>query len=662
MSQPSFKTSSVYRPDIDGLRAIAVLSVILFHIDKTLMPGGFVGVDIFFVISGFLISRNILQDLEGGRFSIVDFYRRRIKRIAPPMLLVIGITVVAGQLLLLPEDAKKTAVSALWSLLSLANVYFWLNQDTGYFAAASAETPLLHLWSLGVEEQFYLVWPLILIAAYRPQRAKIFFFAAVAFATISFFLAESLFKRDPAFVYYMLPTRAGELLVGAIVALAVLKEAGRKVPKGLVTPMAALGFALLGASLFAIREENVFPGLLAVPPTFGAALLIFARHCGDNFVSRGLAFKPLVLIGLISYSSYLWHWPLLAFYRYGHGSIDGLAGSVLFVSTLLLAWLTYRFVERPARLAAASSILIFLRQYIVPAGALACVSLAAWKFDGFGLRWLSDDYKSKLVATRQETLPAYSYPYVCQRQKITQEDAVDDRCLIGLNVAAAPRVILWGDSNAAHYIGMLGTFAKNAGFQFRNLEVGSCPPIFIDPQKFVTAKRLTDCRDSIAVIRPVIETFDTIIVSANWTSYQERSDTFLSTFFDTVRTLTQNGKVVILLGKAPLIPHYDRRCREKALSYPLLNCPSSSIPLAGDIADINAKLQEFARGTANVRYFEVTPYLCPQGLCSAFDSRGRPLYYDPSHLSMTASWQLGNAIWEQSGLPPAFNLLANRSQ
>src|SRR5258705_5126811 len=210
-----------YRREIDGLRAIAVLSVILFHIDKSALPGGFAGVDIFFVISGFLITGNIAKEVEDRRFSLIDFYRRRVKRIAPVLMLVIAVTLATSQILLLPEDARETAKSAVWSLLSLANVYFWLYQDTSYFAADSGELPLLHLWSLGVEEQFYLIWPLLLSALYRPRSRKAFIIGAAVFALLSFFLAAELFNTAPAVVYYMLPTRAGALFVGAMFAAAI---------------------------------------------------------------------------------------------------------------------------------------------------------------------------------------------------------------------------------------------------------------------------------------------------------------------------------------------------------------------------------------------------------------------------------------------------------
>lgn len=648
-----------YRPDIDGLRAIAVLSVILFHINKALIPGGFVGVDIFFVISGFLISLNILKDLERGRFSLADFYRRRIKRIAPPMLIVVGLTLIAAQFVLLPEDAEKTAQSGLWSLLSLANVYFWLYQDTSYFAAASSEIPLLHLWSLGIEEQFYIFWPLILMALYRPSRSKLFFGIAALIGLGSFVLGEILFERAPSFVYYMLPTRAGELLIGGLVAFFVLRNVGAKVPGKLVTPMAVVGILLLVLSFFMLSEGQVFPGLRAIQPTLGTALLIFAGHCNNNIVSRLLALRPMVWIGLISYSAYLWHWPLLAFYRYGHREVGPLAGIVIFVLTLFFAWLTYRFVEGPSRRSNASTLQIFLRQFVIPAGALAIFSLAAMKLDGYGLRWFSPDYKKQATALRQETLPAYSYKYVCQRQKLTVADANDPNCIVGADSNAAPVAILWGDSNAAHYIGMVGAFAKKDGFRVRNIAVGACPPLFGDPAAFVAATRLADCRDSAATAKQAIGPFKTIVISADWLMYQGRSAQFLDAFFETVSSLEKDGKHIILIGKAPAFPNYDRRCEEKALSYPGLDCPPFTAALRTDVAQVNDQLKAFAARSANVKFFDTAHYLCPKNACSAFDSNGRPGYYDASHLSMPASWKLGEDILQFGGVPAPFNSIAS---
>ena len=656
MTFPASGHDGSYRPDIDGLRAIAVLSVILFHLNKALIPGGFVGVDIFFVISGFLISLNILKDLERGHFSIADFYRRRIKRIAPPMLIVVGVTIIAAQFLLLPEDAEKTAQSGLWSLLSLANVYFWLYQDTSYFATASSELPLLHLWSLGIEEQFYIFWPLILLAVYRPSRSKLFFCVAAIVGFGSFVLGQTIFDKVPSFVYYMLPTRAGELLMGAVTAYFVLKQFRKKIPSSAVAPIAIIGLVLLVTSFWKLSESRVFPGLLAIPPTLGTALLIFAGHCRENVVSRLLAVRPMVWVGLISYSAYLWHWPLLAFFRYGYREIGLIAGVLIFSLTIFLAWLTYRFVERPARRSTASTPQIFLRQFAIPAGALAIAALAAMKLDGYGLRWFSTQYKAQQTALREETRPAYLYDYVCQRQKLTTKDIQDPRCVVGAESPVAPLAVLWGDSNAAHYIGMVGAFAKQNGFRVRNFAVGSCPPIFVDPKAFVAPARLADCRAARDVARTAIDGFDNVVISADWLSYQGRSAEFLNAFFDTVMSLEKKGKSIVLIGKAPVFDRYDRRCREKALSFPLLACPASTAPLSSDVAEINAKLKAFAETQRNVKYFDTAHYICPQGACSAFDPSGRPNYYDTSHLSMPASWELGGRILRENGVPASFRL------
>lgn len=651
--------SSNYRPDIDGLRAIAVLSVILFHIDKRLLPGGFVGVDIFFVISGFLISLHILQEVESGRFSIAEFYRRRIKRIAPAMLVVVLATLAAAQFVLIPEDAKRTADSALWSLLSLANVYFWLHQDTSYFAAASSELPLLHLWSLGVEEQFYILWPLLLMAAYRRSRARAFFLLAGVAALASFALGQAWFARDPSFVYYMLPTRAGELLVGALAAMAVLRGADRRFVGPRAGWIAAAGALLVAGSLAFLAEDEVFPGFRALAPTLGAVLLILAGRSSANPISRLLAVKPLVWVGVVSYSAYLWHWPLLAFYRYGHAEVGWAAGIAIFLLTFALAWLSYRFVEQPARASRASAWRVFVAQYLVPTGCIAAFAFVALHVQGYGLRWKSPDYIARLAAYQNRTRPAYAFDYVCQRWRVSAADLGNERCVIGAGTAERPRVLLWGDSNAAHYVGLLGAFGRAGGFRFRNIAVSSCPPLVADPERYVPANRLDDCRASLAALLPALQASDVIIISGSWSVYAEQSAGFLDAFFATARALGEAGKLVIIMGKAPVIAGYDRRCREKALSYPLLECaPSLAVPPAADVVRVNARLQAFAESTANVRYFDISPYLCRDGLCSAMDAQGRPLYYDRSHLSLPASWEIGEAIVRGEGVPAPFRQIS----
>ena len=494
-----------YRPDVDGLRAIAVLSVIVFHISRSLLPGGFVGVDVFFVISGYLITSHIVHDVDRRTFSLSAFYSRRVKRIAPAMLVVVGVTVIAAKLLMVPEDAAETSKSAVWSLSSMANVFFWRYQDTGYFAAQGRDLPLLHLWSLGVEEQFYLFWPLLLLLFYRPFRLRGFLIGASLVAAGSFLLGNLIFARSPAFAYYMLPTRAGELLLGAIATNPAVNRRWIATPRRFRTVVSLLAVLTLAASLMLLRETAEFPGVLAVPPTLATALLILTGTDPTQPVSRSLAFPLLVPVGLISYSAYLWHWPLLTFYRYGYGEAGIAAGFALLAATLLLAWLSYRYVEQPARRTRAAPRSIFVRQYVVPAGAIGACALGIIYGDRVWPSLRKTPYRAELVAVRDQTRPAYDYPYVCQRQRVEAGDVNDPRCVVGDSTANDSSVVLWGDSNAAHYVGVLGAFAREAQFRFRNVEVGSCPPLFVDPSRFVDARRESDCVASAATIRPVVD-------------------------------------------------------------------------------------------------------------------------------------------------------------
>lgn len=651
------ETRPRYRPDIDGLRAIAVLSVIFFHIDARLLPGGFVGVDIFFVISGYLITRNVVDELARGKFSLLEFYRRRVKRIAPAMLLVIFTTVVFVQFFLLPEEAERAADSALWSLLSLSNVYFWLNIDGNYFAEASNELPILHLWSLGVEEQFYIVWPVLLMLLFgRTSGLALVLMMSVA-AVFSFAYADHAFDLDPSFAYYMIPTRAGELLLGAIVALGASRGIEQKLHPALLSPLGWLGAGLMFGSLVLLSEQDVFPGWTAVPPTLGTALIILSGLRQSGRLTRFLSFAPMVGIGLVSYSAYLWHWPILAFIRYGYGEVTFSSAVLAFLSTFLLAWLTYRYVEQPARRVRSSAVKVFAFQYVIPAGALAIVCLGAMYLDGYGLRNHLWNYRAELASTLERNAGAYSFDYVCQKQRIREFDLKDARCVVGPSPEEGARVILWGDSNASHYVGMLGSFAKAAGFNFRNVAVGACPGVDGDPEPFVWANRLADCRESLNVIRSAVEGYDVVIMASSWSRTGAEAVAFYEVISSTAQRLAAAGKLVILLGKIPTIDGYDHRCEEKALSVPFRDCPNPRNPVAPEIAEMNAKLKSLAANTENLAYFEATDYLCPGGICSAFDDKGLRVYRDFQHVMMNASWRFGEKILAAEGLPDAFAVI-----
>lgn len=641
---------SEYRPDIDGLRALAVLSVILFHVDGNLLPGGFVGVDIFFVISGYLISRNILSELERGRFSITEFYRRRIKRIAPPMLVVVAVTFVAAQVIMLPENAEATAESAVWALASFANVHYWLHSDNGYFAAAASDTPLLHLWSLGVEEQFYFIWPVLLMLWHRFWRGRIGALVGIAIAIgiASFTYAQLVFHTDPSFAYYMLPTRAGELLLGALVAIGTLNGVERRIPAGFALPMAILGVVLIGGSLWFIDASDVFPGVLALPPTIGASLLILAGHCGHNAVSRAFAVKPIVWIGLVSYSAYLWHWPLLAFIEYCNVPMSPIVGAGAVVATFVLAQLTYRFVEGPARRSEAPALRLFARQFLAPAFVIGACALVAMKLDGYTLR--SGEYRAQLAQLREKNQAAFSASYVCQVQRMTEELAHDPRCVLGAD-KSQHEVLLWGDSTAAQYVGFVGALAESEGFSFRNIEVGACPPILSDAGPYAEARRLDDCRKSAAIVQATIDQYQVILVSGYWTDYLSRGESFLDEQIATLTALADAGKRVVVIGQIPLMRGFDRHCAEKAIVYHGIDCMRGTPAIPEVVAAANAKLREFADGDPRVDYYDVNDFLCDDEGCHAFDSQGNQLYYDRAHLTLEASWAIGRMAVGQHGLP-----------
>ncbi|MCJ8292765.1 MAG: acyltransferase [Colwellia sp.] len=657
-----------YRADIDGLRAIAVLSVIIFHLDKNILPGGFVGVDILFVLSGYLISLYIYEKMAQGQFSITEFYRRRIKRIAPVMLAVLLFVLIVSQLLLLPKDAKAVSESVIWSLLSMVNIHFYLSQDTSYFAAAMDEKPLLHFWSLAVEEQFYLVWPAILLIFYPARHSKLFLWLLVLMAFISFFAAQYFYASDASLVYYMLPTRAGELLIGAIIAYIIHKKIFSKLSTAILNFISFVGLLLVTLSLIIISEESVFPGFIALIPTVGTACIVFSGQYQSNLITRFLTLKPMVFIGLISYSAYLWHWPIIAFFRYGLFEQNLMTNIALFTLILLLAWLSYHYIEQPFRYTTGNFNKVFTRQYLIPATCITIVAVVAYQVNGFGLRQFSSTYQVKLQSTLSDVKPSYSYKYICQKRRIKTKDITDTNCIIGQTSridnqgnayipSEEPEVLLLGDSNAAHYVGMIGAFARKQGFLFRNIQINSCPPIRQKIRKHMKIEYYASCRDSLKLLWTKLADYQVIIISASWLDYQSKSSDFLADFYHTVLHLTNKIKHVIILGKVPIIRSYNRNCRARSLSFPLMQCYKPSTSLNKGIANINLELMGFAKENSLVEYFDANSYLCPDNNCSAYNSRGEALYFDQSHLSVPGSWKLGKEIIKQEGVPYPFNLL-----
>jgi len=337
-----------YRPEIDSLRAIAVLSVILFHAGFETFSGGFIGVDIFFVISGYLITSIILKEKSAGTFTLANFYERRIRRILPALFFMLIVCIPAAWFWLLPHELKDFGYSVAAVSLFGSNFLFW--QQSDYFSADAELIPLLHTWTLAVEEQYYLLFPLLLIVLWQFGKKSItVILALIAIASLIF--SEWAWRHHPEFNFYLLPSRAWELLAGALCAFYLHNRANSQPTQKPIWQqiLAALGLAMLCYAIFFFDQDLPYPSLITLIPILGSVLFICFSHA-SNGIGKWLSFRPIVWIGLISYSAYLWHYPIFAFTRLQSLEEPSLLlMSGLSVLTLLIAFLSWQFVEQPFR-------------------------------------------------------------------------------------------------------------------------------------------------------------------------------------------------------------------------------------------------------------------------------------------------------------------------
>lgn len=427
-----------YRQDIDGLRAVAVLSVFAYHLNPALLPSGGLGVDIFFVISGYLIGGIILRESDAQNFSFLRFYERRLRRIVPALIVCIIGVLIASCVTLMPSDFEATGVSGVAALLSASNLYFW--QTVDYFNEAAADMPLLHTWSLGVEEQFYILAPILLalLSKYaRPALMPTLLIALVASLTLN----VAQVTHAPVDAFYLPQGRAWELLAGVV--LNRLQGSMMSV-RGLRELVAGLGAMLIAGSLLLLDPASGWPGLAAVPPVLGTALVILAGQHGKSTTARILSCKPMTFIGLISYSLYLWHWPAIVFAR-EIGLVDQLSNlgrMLVLLFAILAAWLSWRFVEQPFRRPADMPASRLFR--ITGAGAALVLCLCAGIIIGKGLpsRFDPETVRIASYAGGSDANPA-------RHCILTERDALED---FPADCLAPPRekrrVLLLGDSHA----------------------------------------------------------------------------------------------------------------------------------------------------------------------------------------------------------------------
>jgi peptidoglycan/LPS O-acetylase OafA/YrhL len=502
-----------FRPDIEGLRAVAILAVLAFHARIPLLQGGFIGVDVFFVISGYLITGLLLRELRSsGRIDLRRFYARRARRLLPAALVVIVATLVASWFLLpvidFPDVARDGAAAAVY----ISNYRFAL-VATDYFAAQSAPSPLLHYWSLGVEEQFYLFWPLLLLVATRLWAVGRLWAVALGIAVASFALSFWITQVDAPWAFYSLPTRAWQLALGALAALGILALPARW-PSMVAAAVTALGLGLIGAGVLLITPSTPFPGIAALLPAAGSALVIVGGERHRTFFGRALATPVPRWFGRISYSLYLWHWPILILgpLLIGHGGI--LLRIALALVAIGVAALSTWFIETPFRVGGGSR-LPSGRTLVFAGSSSLAVALAAVLVSGSlfaapiadvprpSLPASGDPQPALLQPDLSGPIPDGLRPTLAQarddRGPIGQETCVTliletepDPCVVG-DPSATTTVVLYGDSHAAMWLPALELMAADRHWRVVPVIKVACPPFDVSVWRPSLDRALTEC-------------------------------------------------------------------------------------------------------------------------------------------------------------------------
>lgn len=645
-----------YRPDIDGLRAIAVVSVIIFHIWPYYLHGGFVGVDIFFVISGYIITSLISSQLDNNSFSLLDFYARRVKRIMPMCWLIIFLCYFVSIVVLLPNDLINFSGSARAASLYLTNIFFIKNNN--YFALNSNELPLLHFWSLAVEEQFYMVYPFILMIIYKVNNFRV----RLIFLCLSIIFVVSLtasiycgYMGYNNFSYYSILTRSFELSFGALIfylnILIIQKTRfAKSVFLGNLLGIVGLIFVIL--SILFINETYVFPSYIALLPVVGAGIIILSGSINRRtLIYRLLSLKVFVGIGLISYSLYLWHWPILAFWHYEFPlqQINLLAGITVIIITLLLSIISYYLLETTIRHSKIGILKTFIILQIIPVLVLCFGREYIMKNNGFYER-LDGTMQTTKKFSIENNLKVYKDGYY----------------IGGAALTSPPKILLVGDSHAARYTPFWNYLGLKWGFNIVFMSYKGCHALISrsgGDQSIENNVNSDGCRKLIHDFTKDYMNYDVIVMAGRWgndlsdessiISGQKFSlingDTYESDYERTIHELTSNGKKIIIMGDSPNDRNssIDAYYRHKFLArYDFFQSASSNSILSFDFYDnhvANNIMKNFASKYQNVYYFDFNEDVLSHIKSFPFIN-GNLLYIDFNHLSEDGSLNLAESF------------------
>jgi peptidoglycan/LPS O-acetylase OafA/YrhL len=634
-----------HRDDIDGLRALAVLPVVFYHLALGPFSGGYVGVDVFFVISGFLITAIIAREIEAGRFSIVNFYERRIRRIYPAGFAVVAATMAAGWILMPSLAFKQLSLSTIFYNLYATNFLFW--SQSGYFDPRADTKPLLHTWSLSVEEQFYIFFPLFLVGVFYLLRKR--WTWAVGIATIgSFLLSCYAAYRAPTAGFYLIPLRAWELGLGAWLAMIDPELLLRRIR---IAPalIAACGVALIGFAVFAFDDETRFPGAAALAPCAGAALLLLAGRSA-NPVSACVGNPVFRYIGLISYSLYLWHWPVLVFARYFYfpDPIDLTGKLLLLVVIWILSDLSWRLVETPFR----TRKLLPTRRGIFGffgATTAALLAIGGFGYLGNGLPWRLPAQAAVLESAAEDSNPLRS---TCHDGDGGHVATIEDFCVYG-NKARPPTFALWGDSHGVELASALGSLLGESGGALKSFTASLCPPATPFPT-YRHAGCETHNRQVLAYLDAHPE-IGTVYMVANYHHYltPKLKEPFKVGFLAAARSLAAAGKKVVVIHPVP-ITDYPIPAMAAILEMRGKDPNRAAIARSdydGMYAEANAFLTRELTGDAFAHAYP-TDALCTDASCKAV-LNGQPLYFDDNHLSMHGARFVATALRNELLIPAA---------
>jgi peptidoglycan/LPS O-acetylase OafA/YrhL len=653
-----------YRREIDGLRAVAVIPVILYHAGFGTFAGGYVGVDVFFVISGYLITSIIVSDQRAGKFTLVNFYGRRARRLLPALFLVIFCTLPFAWFWMLPQDLKAFSDSVIAVSVFASNIYFYAS--TGYFETAAELKPLLHTWSLAVEEQYYLLFPVFLMLTWRLGTRWVVALLSIA-AAVSLGAAQWGSTTNPSFAFFMLPTRGWEILLGALIALYLLPQRGaaRSANRSVRQSISVVGLLLILYAVFAFDRETPYPSFYTLLPTVGTGLIILFA-AGDTIVGSILGSWILVGIGLISYSAYLWHQPLFAFARLR--TLDE-PGHVLLIALALasfgLAYFSWKYVEMPFRRAH-----VITRKQVFAFGATCSLILITLGAIGSLGKGFKNRFDAAVIAQLEPPSGTLS---TCNEHFAKTAGAT---CVLG-DSAVAPTMALIGDSHAMRLTKRLSEMLAERHQSAIAYAEGGCIP-FLDIGERTHNLGNDNCRDYVRSSYADIinnRSIERVVLFSEWSLYTEGvryGSRHISYFSDaetratgvqenlavferglqrTKIALENAGKKIIVVKS---VPEYDASVPATLAKAMLLD---SRIPPARLMTHekfaLRNKLAEDAFSAANLGSWadvvEPVRLFCDQRYCSYADARSNSLYEDDNHLSYLGSWIVVDEILRKIG-------------